>query len=96
MNTQCTCPVCNGTTRKPAGDTKYKQVIYGYDKANDTLICNNCGGQTMWGKPTGMVYARKDNGQPCVHEYTREQRGRSYVTSTCKHCGYSYDIDSGD
>lgn len=92
---ECICPVCNGTGRKPAGDYKYKHVIAGYDKETDTLQCNNCGGQTMWGKPTGKTRERAD-GTPCVHEYNVTNRGRCYNNYTCKHCGYSYDIDSGD
>lgn len=90
------CPVCNGTCRVPIGNDKYKQVYSGYDKLTDTLPCRNCGGQTMYGKPTGQVPLRKDNGEPCKHEYTSHQAGRCYTIYTCKHCDYRYDIDSGD
>ena len=45
------CPVCNGSGRKPADEEmkKYANVIAGYDKSNDTVACNNCGGQGMYG-----------------------------------------------
>ena len=90
-----TCPVCEGTCRKPAGDGRYKIYTAGYDAATDTVPCTNCGGQTMWGKPTGQVPLRP-NGEPCKHEYNYTKLGRCYHGYTCKHCGYSYDIDSGD
>ena len=92
---ECVCPVCNGTGRRPAGDYKYKNIVAGYDKDTDTLLCNNCGGQTMTMSPTGKTRMR-DDGTPCVHEYDSRQAGRCYTIYTCKHCGYSYDIDSGD
>lgn len=92
---ESTCPVCNGTGRVSAADQKYKTVIAGYDKDTDTLPCTNCGGQTMFGRPTGKVRTRAD-GTPCVHEYTSQNLGRCYNRYTCKHCGYSYEIDSSD
>lgn len=91
------CPVCNGTLRVPADERqkKYANVIAGYDKSNDTIACNNCGGQGMFGKPSGEVPLRAD-GTPCKHEYVGVSRGRCYTVYTCKHCNHSYDIDSGD
>ena len=89
------CPVCNGTKRVSAGDSKYKHVMAGYDKETDTLACSNCGGQRMYGQPTGEVRLRSD-GTPCKHEYEGVTRGRCYTVYTCKHCGDSYDIDSSD
>ena len=91
----CTCPVCNGTGRRAAGDSKYKSVIAGYDSDTDTLPCNNCGGQTMYGRPTGQSVLR-DDGTPCTHEYVSRNAGRCLTDYTCKHCGHSYQIDSGD
>jgi len=91
----CTCPVCNGTGRRPAGDAKYKSVVAGYDANTDTFACNNCGGQTMWGKPTGKSVLR-DDGTPCTHEYVSQNAGRCLTNYTCKHCGDRYQIDSGD
>lgn len=90
-----TCPVCNGTTRIPAGNISYKSVVAGYDKNTDTLECNNCGGQKMFSKPTGEVPLRPD-GTPCKHEYTGKNAGRCYTEYTCTHCGDRYGIDSGD
>lgn len=90
-----TCPVCNGSGRVSAGDSKYKKVIAGYDIETDTFRCNNCGGQRMYGSPTGEVKLRSD-GTPCTHEYEGVNRGRCWTVYTCKHCKDSYDIDSGD
>jgi hypothetical protein len=92
---KCVCPVCNGSGRKPAGDNKYKSVIAGYDKVTDTFECTNCGGQYMFGRPTGEVNARPD-GTPCTHEYSSKNVGRCLTEYTCKHCGDRYQIDSGD
>ena len=95
MSTDGICPVCNGTTRVPAGDNKYKHVIAGYDKETDTFACTNCGGQMMYGRPTGRVPLRLD-GTPCRHEYVGRNAGRCYTVYTCRHCTSRYDIDSGD
>ena len=91
------CPKCNGTCRIPltAEQAKYKSVLAGYDPETDTLPCDNCGGQCMFGKPTGQVPLRAD-GTPCLHEYTGRQSGRCYVVYSCKHCPFTFDIDSGD
>jgi hypothetical protein len=90
-----TCPVCNGTLRVPAGDNKYKHVTAGYDKATDTFACRNCGGQQMFGRPTGEVQLRPD-GTPCTHSYESRTVGRCLTQYTCRHCTSSYQIDSGD
>jgi hypothetical protein len=90
-----TCPVCNGSGRVAAGDYKYKSVIAGYDQETDTLPCTNCGGQYMYGSPKGQVRLRAD-GTPCAHEYESKTVGRCLTQYTCKHCGDSYHIDSGD
>ena len=93
------CPVCNGSGRMPTPDylRQYgeKNGWYGYDKADDCCTCTNCGGQTMYGKPTGKVALRPD-GTPCKHEYTSATVGRCLTRYTCKHCGSSHEIDSGD
>ncbi len=89
------CPVCNGSGRTPAGDNKYKSITAGYDKETDTFGCNNCGGQRMYGQPTGEVQLRAD-GTPCKHEYDYKKLGNCYHGYTCKHCGDRYEIDSGD
>ena len=98
----CTCPVCNGGLRVPCNDemTRSYGVKYGwyeYDAETDTVPCKNCGGQTQYpGHPTGQVPPRKDNGEPCVHEYRGYQKGNCYWGYTCIHCGDTYNIDSGD
>ena len=91
-----TCPVCIGSGRVPAGDSKYKSIMYGYDKVTDTFMCNNCGGQYMSLAPSGKVALRHDNNEPCVHEYTGTNAGRCLTSYTCKHCGDWHQIDSGD
>lgn len=89
------CPVCNGTGRRSAEGVAYKSVMAGYDSATDTLACDNCGGQTMYGQPTGKVPLRED-GTPCKHEFKGRTAGRCYTIYTCVHCNYTYDIDSSD
>ena len=97
MNEMNTCPVCNGTGRTavPESMERYKTVIAGYDSQTDTLGCQNCGGQYMYGSPKGQVRLRAD-GTPCAHEYESKTVGRCLTQYTCKHCGDSYHIDSGD
>ncbi len=88
-----TCPVCNGTGRKPVGPND--PWSYGYDKETNTVACTNCGGQTMSLTPTGKVRLRPD-GTPCTHEYKGRSAGNCYTTYDCLLCGDSYSIDSGD
>lgn len=94
------CPLCNGTGHMPCPDSLrgygQRNGWYGYRAEDDTVTCTNCGGQTMYGRATGEVPLRKDTGEPCVHEYDYKLLGRCYHGYTCKHCGYSYEIDSGD
>ena len=93
-----TCPVCNGTGRRPVDEKlerRYVGVIAGYDKDTDTLACNNCGGQYMYGSPKGTVRLNRD-GEPCRHSYRSATVGRCLTQYTCDHCGDTYQIDSGD
>jgi hypothetical protein len=92
-----TCPVCNGSGRVPvpAHQQRYKHVYSGYDKETDTLACSNCGGQYMFGRPTGEVRLNKE-GEPCKHSYSGRTVGRCLTEYTCSECGDSYQIDSGD
>lgn len=92
------CPVCKGTCRMPVPESsqKYKHIISGYDKETDTFACNNCGGQYMYGKPTGLAPFRLDGETPCTHQYKSENAGRCLTRYTCVHCADKYDIDSGD
>jgi hypothetical protein len=90
------CPCCNGTGRTtPAEGTKYLSVMAGYDKVNNTLPCNNCGAQYMFGKSTGHVKLDHDC-EPCHHFYVGKDVGRSRTKYICRHCDESYEIDSGD
>ncbi len=91
------CPKCNGTKRIELTEAHrpYAHILAGYDRETDTLLCDNCGGQTMSGVATGEVRERPD-GTACWHEYDSEQKGNCYRVYTCKHCGYRYDIDSSD
>jgi len=93
--THGTCPVCNGSGRKPAGDYQYKHVVAGYHKDTDTLACNNCGGQYMYGHPRGQVRLNR-SGEPCQHSYTSHTVGRCVTEYICGHCSDRYEIDSGD
>ena len=89
------CPVCNGTLRMSAKGYSYKSVYSGYDEYTDTMPCNNCGAQYMYGTATGEVRLRPD-GTPCKHEYTSKTVGRCLTEYKCTHCGDTYQIDSGD
>lgn len=89
------CPVCNGSGRKAAGDYQYKHVIAGYDKDTDTLPCTNCGGQYMFGSPSGKVRLNKD-GVPCTHQYVSKYVGRCLTEYFCVWCADKHQIDSGD
>lgn len=99
--TQGICPVCMGTMRKPCTDQSTREYgikhgWFGYDADTDTVPCDNCGAQRQWGRPTGKVLLRRDNNEPCHHEYVGNQLGRCYWGYTCRHCGDHYTIDSGD
>ena len=91
------CPVCNGTGRMGVDQYQrpYVNVISGYDPVTDTLSCNNCGAQRMFGQSTG--YSKLDpDGTACKHVYTGVNAGRCYTKYTCTNCGDRYDIDSSD
>jgi hypothetical protein len=91
-----TCPECNGSTRVPYNlNPSWKRVIAGYDAATDTLPCSNCGGQYMFGRPTGKVPLNL-LGNPCTHVYKGRNAGRCLTEYTCTECGDRYQIDSGD
>lgn len=92
------CPVCNGTCRVPAKfdpNVRWASYVYGYDSATHTVMCDNCGGQYMYGRPSGKVPLRSD-GTPCTHEYRYTQIGNCLRKYTCIHCKDTYEIDSGD
>ena len=93
------CPVCNGTGHMPCPDHLRQYGVsngwYGYRAEDDTVTCNNCGGQYMYGTPRGEVSLNK-NGEPCKHHYSSKNVGRCLTEYTCEHCGDRYQIDSGD
>ena len=94
------CPCCGGSGRVKLseGDAwmrAWKDLSY-YDPETDTKTCHNCGGQTMGGKAIGYTKLDKGTGKGCHHEYVGRNAGRCYTIYTCKKCGSSYDIDSGD
>ena len=92
---KCECPVCHGSGRKAAGElSKYKNSIAGYDTSNDTVSCNNCGGQLQWGKSLGYVSPNKD-GTGCTHYYKSKNIGRCLTRYQCMYCVDYHDIDSG-
>jgi hypothetical protein len=97
--TSGTCPVCNGSLRSPAGDGPYRHFCAGYHASDNTFPCQNCGGQKMFGSPSGKVPLRPD-GTPCTHEYHAfkgDNRPYSCVHYyRCIHCNDQYEIDSGD
>ena len=86
------CPVCNGTKEVALTES---ELTYSWNKGKTHCPCRNCGGQTMYGTSTGEVPLNKE-GQPCKHSYTSTDNGRCLTTYTCVHCGYRYQIDSGD
>jgi hypothetical protein len=91
------CPKCNGSGRMPVPENlqRFKNVLAGYEHETDTLDCDNCGGQYMYTKPTGMVPANK-NGEPCLHSYKGSVVGNCITSYTCEHCDDTYRIDTGD
>jgi len=89
-----TCPKCNGTGRMPATGA-YAELLASFDKDANTMACDNCGAQYMFGMPTGDVRLRPD-GTPCLHEYVGSQVGRCIWTYGCRHCGDKYTVDSSD
>jgi hypothetical protein len=91
------CPKCNGTGRMPIEEhqRKYANVMSGYRSEDDSLRCDNCGGQTMGLTAYGYVKHNKQ-GKPCLHNYVGRNAGRCLTEYTCTECGSRYEIDSGD
>lgn len=101
MTTEAMCPKCNGSTRMPYEYThdktgQYRKVMAGYRESDDTLACDNCGGQTMGLKATGRTRIDPATGMGCMHTYRGRTTSNCYHEYTCTKCGDRYDIDSGD
>lgn len=90
-----TCPKCNGSTRRPCPPEYLGFNMAGLDRTDNTLPCDNCGGQTMSLRATGKVPLRPD-GSPCMHEYKYRSLGNCLHGYTCIRCGHRYEIDSSD
>jgi hypothetical protein len=103
------CPCCKGSGRVliEEGDAwmrTWKGGLSYYDPNTDTKVCQNCGGQTMYGKALGYTTIDPNtdpmqfmiDGLGCKHEYVGREAGRCYRIYTCRKCGHHYDIDSGD
>ena len=92
------CPVCKGSCRVllPVKHQSYKDRIAEYDPVTNTIPCNNCGGQKMFTKPSGIVLRRLLDGKPCEHKYSANTISNCYTRHHCMYCGDSYNIDSGD
>lgn len=93
---EATCPKCNGSTRRPAGDARYKKMTATYRESDDTFACDNCGGQTMSLTATGKTRIDPATGLGCLHEYAYRLAGNCYHEYTCRKCGDQHYIDSGD
>jgi hypothetical protein len=96
--TDAVCPACNGSTRRPVDEASkpYRSVLAGYRAQDDTLPCDNCGGQTMSLRATGRTPIDAATGLGCLHDYVGREAGRCYRIFTCTKCTDSYDIDSSD
>lgn len=95
------CPCCGGSGRQALteGDKwmrSWKGGLSYYDPVSDTKNCQNCGGQTMYGKALGYTKVDPATGNGCEHTYVGRKAGNCYHVYTCTKCGSSYDIDSGD
>lgn len=91
-----TCPKCNGAKRIPAPEGARHYRYATYRESDDTVVCNNCGGQTMSLTATGLVRADPATGKGCLHEYHGQTTSNCYHEYTCKKCGDHFAIDSGD
>jgi hypothetical protein len=96
--TTATCPVCNGTKRRPVPDhaRPYVNVMSSYDPVTDTLGCNNCGVRGMSTRAMGIVRVDPATGLGCHHEYDGRKAGNCYRIYTCRKCKDVYDVDSSD
>jgi hypothetical protein len=93
------CPKCDGSTRRPVPEASkpYRHSLATYCAEDDTLACNNCGGQSMSLTARGFTSINPATGLGCLHQFRGENAGRCYTVYTCTlGCGARYDIDSSD
>jgi hypothetical protein len=90
------CPKCFGSTRRPAPPSPWKTSMATYRASDDTMACDNCGGQTMSLTATGRVRVDPATGLGCMHTYRSRTTSNCYHEHTCTKCGDRYDIDSSD
>lgn len=86
------CPKCHGTGVGLPVDQATRK--YFPDMLHHP--CDNCGGQTMSSRAVGYTRLRPSTDKGCLHEFTHRDAGRCYHVYTCKHCGLTFDIDSGN
>ena len=91
-----TCPKCNGTTRRPCPPEWLKWRMAGFRESDQSLACNNCGGQTMSLTARGQTRVDPATGLGCLHTYVSRTTSRCYHEHTCTKCGDHFAIDSGD
>jgi len=99
MTTTAACPACSGTGRQPLNlHSPQGMSAKRYDRSFPRRITRSTAG-TVVGRPC-LGGDRADppaaDGTPCLHEYTYAHLSRCYGRYTCIHCGWSYDIDTGD
>jgi len=93
-----TCPVCEGECSVTAIRSIWNSNTRGYVETATNVPCTNCGGQYMFGTPSGMSPLNKE-GVPCKHSYTRPDvgyRSSTYSVTRCEHCNDKLTVDSGD
>lgn len=67
-------------------------VCHGTGVMDDGNPCTNC--NDVWYDPKGYVWRRKDNGEPCIHEYECVRDRHCYTVYRCKFCGTETSLDS--
>jgi hypothetical protein len=60
------CPVCNGTSLQELSQQEQK---YSWNKGKTHCPCQNCGGQTMFGKAAGYTKIDPETGTGCKHSF---------------------------
>lgn len=76
------CPNCQGYVFCIIGENAYGEGNH------FQLHCSNCGGMSACG------YMERE--EACVHDMVEEKIGNCLYRRTCKKCGATQTIDSGD